>query len=64
MRWNYHHLVAEEMGAPHGALMFDATGFVKKGQASVGGARQSGGSLGKVEHGQVGVCAGSASRQG
>jgi hypothetical protein len=36
MRWNYHQLVAEEMGAPDGVLMFDETGFVKKGKDSVG----------------------------
>ena len=58
MRWNYHHLVADEMGAPDGVLMFDETGCVKKGQDSVGVARQYCGTLGKVEHGQVGVCAG------
>ena len=34
MRWNYHQLVAEEMGAPDGVLMFDETGFVKKGKDS------------------------------
>ena len=32
MRWNYHQLVAEEMGDPDGVLMFDETGFVKKGK--------------------------------
>jgi SRSO17 transposase len=37
---------------------------VKKGTDSVGVARQYCGTLGKVEHGQVGVCAGYASRQG
>ena len=40
MRWNYHQLVAEEMGDPDGVLMFDETGFVKKGTDSVGVARQ------------------------
>src|SRR5215472_967283 len=64
MRWNYHHLVAEEMGDPDGVLMFDETGFVKKGKDSVGVARQYCGTLGKVENGQVGVFAGYASRQG
>ena len=28
MRWNYHQLVAEEMGEPDGVLMFDESGFV------------------------------------
>src|SRR5438093_8021117 len=64
MRWNYHQLVAEEMGAPDGVLMFDETGFVKKGKDSVGVARQYCGTLGKVEHCQVGVFAGYASRHG
>jgi SRSO17 transposase len=64
MRWNYHQLVAEEMGEPDGVLMFDETGFVKKGQNSVGVARQYCGTLGKVENCQVGVFAGYASRHG
>src|SRR5919199_6871424 len=63
-RWNNHHLVAEEMGDPEGGLMFDETGFVKKGKDSVGVARQYCGTLGKVENCQVGVFAGYASRHG
>ena len=57
MRWNDHQLVADAMGAPDGVRMFDAAGFVNKGTDSVGVARQYGGSLGKVEQSQVGVCA-------
>ena len=64
MRWNYHQLVAEALGEPDGVLMFDETGFVKKGYDSVGVARQYCGTLGKVENCQVGVFAGYASRQG
>jgi SRSO17 transposase len=59
MRWTYHQLVADELGAPDGVLMFDETGFVKKGTDSVGVARQYWGTLGKVENCQVGVFAGS-----
>ena len=61
---NDHQLVAAEMGDPDGVLMFDESGFVKKGTDSVGVARQSCGTLGKVEKSQVGVCAGYASRHG
>ena len=64
MRWNYHQLVADELGDPEGVLMFDEPGFVKKGADSVGVARQYCGPLGKVENCQVGVFAGYASRQG
>jgi SRSO17 transposase len=64
MLWNYHQLVAETMGDPDGILMFDETGFVKKGQDSVGVARQYCGTLGKVDNCQVGVFAGYASRHG
>jgi len=63
-RWNSHQLVADELGEPDGVLRFDASGFVKKGKDSAGVARQYGGTLGKVEHCQVGVFAGYASRQG
>jgi SRSO17 transposase len=64
MRWNYHQLVAEELGEPDGVLMVDESGCVKKGEDSAGVARQSGGTLGKGENCQVGVLAGYASRQG
>ena len=58
MQWDSHQLVADELGDPEGILRFDETGFVKKGQDSVGVARQYCGTLGKVENGQVGVFAG------
>ena len=58
MRWHDHPLVAEEMGDPDGVRRFAETGCVKKGQDSVGVARQYCGTLGKVEHCQVGVFAG------
>jgi SRSO17 transposase len=60
----YHRLVQDEMGEPDGVLLIDETGFAKKGQDSVGVARQYCGILGKVENCQVGVFAAYASRQG
>ena len=60
----YHRLLQDEMGEPDGVLIVDETGFVKKGDDSVGVARQYCGSLGKVENCQVGVFAAYASRQG
>ena len=46
----------EQLGA-HGALIFDDTGFLKKGTASVGVARQYTGTAGAVENCQIGVFA-------
>jgi SRSO17 transposase len=60
----YHRLVQDEMGEADGVVIIDETGFAKKGQDSVGVARQYCGSLGKVENCQVGVFAAYASRQG
>jgi SRSO17 transposase len=60
----YRRLVHDEMGEPDGVLIIDETGFAKKGQDSVGVARQYCGTLGKVENCQVGVFAAYASRQG
>jgi SRSO17 transposase len=60
----YHRMVAQELGESDGVLMFDESGFVKKGKASAGVGRQYCGTLGKVENCQVGVFMGYASRQG
>src|SRR5262245_56026496 len=57
MRETYHRLIQDEMGEPAGVLIVDETGFVKKGQDSVGVARQYCGALGQVEHCQGGVFA-------
>ena len=57
-RWTYQQLVAAECGEPDGVLRCDASGLVKKGQDSAGVARHYGGTLGQVEHCQVGVLAG------
>ncbi len=45
-------------------LIFDESGFVKKGQNSVGVARQYCGTIGKVDNCQVGVFAGYVSEHG
>jgi len=60
----YHALVEEDLGDPEGILIFDESGFAKKGEDSVGVARQYCGSTGKVDNCQVGVFAAYASRHG
>ena len=47
--------VGREIGAPDGVVVFDPSGFAKKGRGSVGVQRQWLGRLGKVDNGQVGV---------
>jgi SRSO17 transposase len=64
MRETYHRLGRDEMGEPDGGLIVDEPGCAKKGQDSVGVARQYCGALGQVEHCQGGVFAAYASRQG
>jgi SRSO17 transposase len=54
--------VGTEIGEPDGVLVFDPSGFPKKGSASVGVLRQWCGRLGKVENCQVGIYLGYASR--
>jgi SRSO17 transposase len=63
-RWTSHHLVKDALGDPSGVVIFDESGFPKKGKDSVGVARQYCGSLGKVENCQVGVFAAYASPRG
>lgn len=57
-------MVEADLGDPEGALIFDESGFAKKGEDSAGVARQYCGSLGKVENCQVGVYCAYASRFG
>jgi SRSO17 transposase len=64
MRQTYHGMVVDEMGEARGMIIFDESGFVKKGQDSVGVARQYCGTIGKVANCQVGVCAAYASCKG
>ena len=61
---NYHRMVNEDLGDPEAALIFDETSFPKKGNESVGVARQYCGSLGKIDNCQVGVFAAYASPHG
>jgi SRSO17 transposase len=60
----YRSLVNEDFGHPDGAIIFDESGFVKKGDDSIGVARQYCGSIGKVENCQVGVFAAYTSPHG
>jgi SRSO17 transposase len=54
--------VGTDIGAANGVIVFDPSGFPKKGNASVGVQRQWCGRLGKVENCQVGVYMGYVSR--
>jgi len=60
----YRSMVNEDLGDRNGVLIFDETGFVKKGDESAGVGKQYCGSVGKVENCQVGVFAAYASRHG
>jgi SRSO17 transposase len=60
----YRSLVNDDLGSPDGALLFDESGFVKKGQESIGVARQYCGTIGKVDNCQVGVFSGYVSDHG
>ena len=55
--------VGEQIGEPDGVIVFDPSGFAKKGKMSVGVARQWCGRLGKVDNSQVGVFMGYVARQ-
>ncbi|MHC4270655.1 MAG: IS701 family transposase [Planctomycetota bacterium] len=56
--------VNTDIGDKDGVLIFDESGFPKKGSESAGVGRQYCGSLGKVENCQVGVFSAYASRHG
>ena len=56
--------VVEHLGAADGGLIVDETGFLKKGDHSVGVHRQYSGTAGRIENCQVGVFPAYASRHG
>jgi SRSO17 transposase len=56
--------VVEHLGDEQAILVVDETGFLKKGTASVGVAKQYTGTVGKVENAQVGVFLAYASPKG
>ncbi|MCP4139594.1 MAG: IS701 family transposase [Chloroflexi bacterium] len=60
----YRNEVNNDMGDQDGVLIFDESGFQKKGTDSVGVSRQYCGSIGKVDNCQVGVFAAYASPNG
>ena len=60
----YRSMINDDLGDPNGVLIFDESGFVKKGNDSAGVARQYCGSVGKVDNCQVGVFCAYASRYG
>ncbi len=60
----YHNLVTEDMGTADGVIIFDESGFVKKGNDSIGVSKQYCGTIGKVDNCQVGVFAAYASPSG
>ena len=64
MAIKYRSFVNDDLGSPEGALIFDESGFVKKGHDSIGVAKQYCGTIGKVDNCQVGVFAGYASENG
>jgi SRSO17 transposase len=47
--------VSEALGDADGVLVGDETGFLKKGEPSVGVARQYSGTAGRIENCQIGV---------
>jgi SRSO17 transposase len=56
--------VVEHLGDQHGVLIVDETGFVKKGEQSVGVRRQYSGTAGRIENCQIGVFLAYASPKG
>ena len=62
--FKYRNIVNEDLGHPDAAIIFDESGFAKKGDDSIGVGKQYCGTLGKVENCQVGVFAAYTSPNG
>jgi SRSO17 transposase len=62
--FKYRKLLSDDLSHPNGVLIFDESGFVKKGDDSIGVGKQYCGTIGKVENCQVGVFAAYASPYG
>ena len=60
----YHSMIDDDLGDPNGVVIFDETGFLKKGDDSIGVSKQYCGGIGKVDNCQVGVFAAYASPNG
>jgi SRSO17 transposase len=56
--------IIQHLGDPEAVLVIDETGFLKKGRHSAGVARPYSGPAGRIEHCQMGVLLGYASRLG
>lgn len=55
VRDELHTYLRQHLGDPHGVLVLDETGFLKKGRYSAGVARQYSGTAGKVDNCHIGV---------
>ena len=64
MMYKYRCFVNDDLDSPEAAMIFDESGFVKKGGDSIGVAKQYCGTIGKVDNCQVGVFAAYASENG
>jgi SRSO17 transposase len=60
----YRSMINDDMGDSEGVLVFDESGYLKKGKDSAGVARQYCGNVGKVDNCQVGVFCSYVSGQG